>query len=99
MRKTYFFVTSLAMLALSACGGGDRDALMSAFGEAGFDEDTSACMIERAKQDMEPELYDAMVNAARSNDDSLESLSPAQQIEFATFMSVTGMECVGTSLE
>jgi len=92
-----FRFASLALvstLILAACGdGGDRQAMLTAFNEAGIDPDTSECMAERAKSDMDPELYDAMVEAAKSNDDSLDQLSVTQQGELGAFMLQAALEC------
>ena len=80
MNVRFTSLAALALVALAACGdGGDREAMLTAFGEAGIDPETSACMADKAKADMEPELYDAMVDAAKSNDDSLDQLTVQQQ--------------------
>lgn len=91
---------AIAAFAVSACGdGGDRDAMIAAFNEAGIDTSTSECMADKAKSDMKPELYDAMVEAARSNDDSLEQLSIQQQGELGAFMLEAALECSPLNLE
>lgn len=93
-------LAAMAACALASCGdGGDRDAMIAAFGEAGIDTETSECMADMAKSDMEPELYDAMVEAARSNDDSLDQLSIQQQGELGAFMLSAALECSPLNLE
>jgi len=73
--------------------------MLSAFQEAGIDANTSECMADKAKADMEPQLYDAMVEAAKSNDDSLEQLSVQQQGELGAFMLEAALECSPLNLE
>jgi len=73
--------------------------MLSAFQEAGIDANTSECMADKAKADMEPQLYDAMVEAAKSNDDSLEQLSVQQQGELGAFMLEATLECSPLNLE
>ncbi|MEL6567183.1 MAG: hypothetical protein AAFQ22_02115 [Pseudomonadota bacterium] len=93
-------LAAAAILGLCACGdGGDRQAMLSAFQEAGIDANTSECMADKAKADMEPQLYDAMVEAAKSNDDSLEQLSVQQQGELGAFMLEAALECSPLNLE
>jgi len=99
--KTIQLLLAVAAASLvSACGdGGDRDALVRAFVEADLSQEQSECMADRARQDMEPALYDAMVDAARSNDDTLDTLSTGQQLELAQFMAVAGIDCSGIAFE
>ena len=96
-----FAISSLVALStLAACGdGGDREAMLAAFNEAGLDAETSECMADRAKSDMKPDLYDAMVEAAKSNDDSLDQLSVAQQGELGAFMLKAALDCSPLNLE
>lgn len=100
MKLSYGLFGVAIMCAISACGGsGDRDAMIAAFGEAGIDTETSECMADKAKSDMEPDLYDAMVEAAKSEDDSLNQLTIQQQGELGAFMLSAALECSPLNLE
>lgn len=93
-------LAGLASLTLTACGGsGDRDAIVNAFTEAGMQPETGECMADKAKAEMDPQLYAALVEAAKSNDDSLDTLTTEQQEEFGKFMFEAALSCVPLELQ
>ena len=90
----------LASATLTACGGqSDHNALVRAFTEADMEPETAECMADKAKDEMEPELYDALVEAAKSNDDSLDTLTTEQQTELAGYMFNAALACVPIEFE
>lgn len=93
-------LVSLASLTLTACGGSsDHDALVRAFVEADMQPETAECMADKADDEMDSELYDALVEAAKSNDDSLDALSLEQQGDLAKFMFDAALACVPIEFE
>ncbi|MCI4645674.1 MAG: hypothetical protein MRY64_12915 [Hyphomonadaceae bacterium] len=94
------FLVAFASLSLAGCGGNrDRDAIIQAFSDAGMEPETGECVADKAKDDMDPKLYDALVEAAKSNDDSLDTLSTEQQEEFGKFMFEAALSCVPLELQ
>ena len=62
-----------SLLALSACGGGGKSALIEACIEQGDSKDHCACMADKLEEGLSPEAFDAMVLGAQGKDEESEA--------------------------
>ena len=61
------------MIALTACGGGGKSALINACVEQGDTKKDCACMAEKLEEGLSPAAFDAMVLGAKGNEEAAEA--------------------------
>ena len=100
MKKVIF--AAVFAMALSACGGGNKEAQLTKLCMADGDTDAKecACMSKAAVEKLDGNMVDMLLKAAKSGDDSdaamaamMGDLTPEQMTKFMTFAMEAGTTC------